>query len=78
MKFWQIYGKLNFCDTIYISGFASICDIFGYSRFSKGRFFADYLNISVLLCSAIYNLQENYIVFIRAFGKQEVHKYNFI
>jgi hypothetical protein len=27
MKFWQIYGKLNFCDTIYISGFGIICDI---------------------------------------------------
>jgi hypothetical protein len=25
MKFWQIYGKLNYCDYIYISLFLQFC-----------------------------------------------------
>jgi hypothetical protein len=48
MKCWRIYGNLNFCDYIYISGFGVICDILGYHRFLKGRFFTDYLNVSVI------------------------------
>ncbi len=38
--------KLNYCDYIYISVVWVICDILGYHRFSKRRFFADYLNVS--------------------------------
>jgi len=69
--FWQVtadFAKFNYWDIIYISGFGGICDILGYHKFSKAWFFADYLNISVLLYylvlwQEICNLETNNLTF---------------